>query len=69
MLMMHDPEVHFHILPRYAIDQNFEGRIFKDIGWPGMPNLKSSDIPDGPPQNEVDKQTFQKLVGTIKSAI
>lgn len=39
-LMMVDPQVHFHVLPRYAADQTFEGMTFRDHGWPGVPDLK-----------------------------
>lgn len=35
MLRMKDPEVHFHIIPRYAEDKVFEGRVYKDENWPG----------------------------------
>jgi diadenosine tetraphosphate (Ap4A) HIT family hydrolase len=46
-LMMVDPQVHFHVIPRYANDQEFEGVVFKDPAWPGPPDLKSStDIAD-----------------------
>jgi diadenosine tetraphosphate (Ap4A) HIT family hydrolase len=39
MLMMVDPDVHFHVLPRYAQPQVFAGMEFVDAGWPGVPNL------------------------------
>ena len=46
-LMMVDPQVHFHVLPRYAKDQVFEGIVFKDLAWPGPPDLKTTiDISD-----------------------
>lgn len=41
-LMMVDPQVHFHVLPRYAQEQIFEGIVFKDLAWPGPPDLKST---------------------------
>jgi diadenosine tetraphosphate (Ap4A) HIT family hydrolase len=41
-LMMVDPQVHFHVLPRYAEEQVFEGIVFTDPAWPGPPDLKSS---------------------------
>ncbi len=41
-LMMVDPHVHFHVLPRYASDQVFDGVTFTDKGWPGVPDLKLS---------------------------
>lgn len=46
MLMMADPHVHFHILPRYAEAQDFEGRRFEDLGWPGPPDLKGGIAAD-----------------------
>lgn len=39
MLMMVDPQVHFHVLPRYDRDQTFADIVFPDSGWPGPPNL------------------------------
>ena len=39
MLMMVDPDVHFHVLPRYATAQDFAGVSFADPGWPALPNL------------------------------
>lgn len=40
MLMMVDPDVHFHVLPRYASPKSFAGTSFADEGWPGPPDLK-----------------------------
>jgi diadenosine tetraphosphate (Ap4A) HIT family hydrolase len=42
MLMMVDPNVHFHVIPRYTDPRNFEGALFPDSGWPGPPDLKSA---------------------------
>lgn len=42
MLMMVDPHVHFHVLPRYASPQPFAGTTCADAGWPGPPDLKSA---------------------------
>ncbi|MDT8406938.1 MAG: HIT family protein [Methylococcales bacterium] len=39
MLMMVDPDVHFHVLPRYAKPRDFAGYHFVDAGWPGPPAL------------------------------
>ncbi|MBW7835779.1 MAG: HIT family protein [Sphingomonadales bacterium] len=39
MLMMVDPQVHFHVLPRYRGPRTFAGRTFSDPAWPGPPNL------------------------------
>jgi diadenosine tetraphosphate (Ap4A) HIT family hydrolase len=41
-LMMVDPHVHFHVLPRYASAQTFDAIVFSDPGWPTMPDLKSA---------------------------
>ncbi|MGB5093383.1 MAG: HIT family protein [Parvibaculum sp.] len=39
MLMMVDPDVHFHVIPRYSILRIFEEIEFNDAGWPGPPAL------------------------------
>ena len=39
MLMMVDPDVHFHVLPRYEQTQEFAGVSFADTGWPALPKL------------------------------
>ena len=39
MLMMVDPHVHFHVLPRYGTTRDFAGLTFADAGWPAAPNL------------------------------
>ena len=53
MLMMVDPQVHFHVLPRHDADRIFEGTIFRDSGWPGPPDLSYAP--------ELDQAAFQKL--------
>ena len=42
MLMMVDPHVHFHVIPRYEGEREFEGTRFPDSGWPGLPRLDQS---------------------------
>ena len=39
MLMMVDPNVHFHVIPRYAEPRSWDGVEFPDAGWPGPPQL------------------------------
>jgi len=39
MLMMVDPNVHFHVVPRYATARCWHGIEFVDAGWPGPPQL------------------------------
>lgn len=41
MLMMVDPDVHFHVIPRYDGAREHGGRTFTDAGWPGPPALAS----------------------------
>ena len=48
MLMMVDPHVHFHVLPRYAQPREFEGTSYVDAGWPGPPALDVAVTPDAP---------------------
>jgi diadenosine tetraphosphate (Ap4A) HIT family hydrolase len=58
MLMMVDPHVHFHVLPRYAVPQEFEGLRFEDSGWPGAPDLKSA--------TEVSEETRARLLHEVQ---
>jgi diadenosine tetraphosphate (Ap4A) HIT family hydrolase len=46
MLMMVDPDVHFHVIPRYAGARAFAGIDYPDSGWPGPPALEPSIVPD-----------------------
>ncbi len=39
MLMMVDPDVHFHVIPRYEGAREHAGLSFPDAGWPGPPAL------------------------------
>lgn len=39
MLMMVDPHVHFHVLPRYEGARTAAGLTAPDMGWPGQPDL------------------------------
>jgi diadenosine tetraphosphate (Ap4A) HIT family hydrolase len=39
MLMMVDPNVHFHVIPRYSETRGWNGLEFPDAGWPGPPAL------------------------------
>ena len=42
MLMMVDPDVHFHVLPRYDGTRSFAGRAFGDDAWPGPPDITAN---------------------------
>ena len=39
MLMMVDPHVHFHVLPRYEGERLGAGLTVVDAGWPAQPDL------------------------------
>ncbi len=39
MLMMVDPHVHFHVVPRYEGVREWNGHEFVDVGWPKVPDL------------------------------
>jgi diadenosine tetraphosphate (Ap4A) HIT family hydrolase len=43
MLMMVDPNVHFHVIPRYSEPRQWNGLEFPDAGWPGPPQLGSAN--------------------------
>lgn len=39
MLMMVDPHVHYHVIPRYSAPRTHDGAVFADHGWPKLPEL------------------------------
>ena len=47
MLMMVDPHVHFHVIPRYEGERAAQGLTVVDAGWPGQPDLTKTVQPDG----------------------
>jgi diadenosine tetraphosphate (Ap4A) HIT family hydrolase len=42
MLMMVDPNVHFHVVPRYSKAREWSGIEFPDFGWPSPPRLEAA---------------------------
>lgn len=44
MLMMVDPDVHFHVIPRYETVREFSAQEFIDQGWPGPPDLVNINV-------------------------
>ena len=46
MLMMVDPNPHFHVIPRYSELRRWKGIEFADEGWPRAPRLDSAIILD-----------------------
>ena len=59
MLMMIDPDVHFHVIPRYATTRQFKGKVFDDAGWAGPPDLS---LP-----NKTDAEMNAHILERIKS--
>ncbi|WP_342708015.1 HIT family protein [Nitrosomonas marina] len=59
MLMMVDPDVHFHVIPRYAQPSQFADMEFIDSGWPAAPNLGKV--------NETGERTNQLIIERIKT--
>jgi diadenosine tetraphosphate (Ap4A) HIT family hydrolase len=59
MLMMVDPHVHFHVIPRYEGTREYEGLIFPDKGWPGPPDLASAIA--------LDDSRKQRMVEALRS--
>jgi len=59
MLMMVDPVVHFHVLPRYSSDREFEGFTFKDFSWPKKPDL---DL-----MNKIDEDMLLKITLKLRN--
>jgi diadenosine tetraphosphate (Ap4A) HIT family hydrolase len=48
MLMMVDPHVHFHVIPRYDGERSHGPITIGDPGWPKMPSLGEAMILDAP---------------------
>ena len=58
MLMMVDPHVHFHVLPRYEGERSGAGLTVPDTGWPGQPDLGQAV--------KLDDAQVAKLAGWLK---
>jgi diadenosine tetraphosphate (Ap4A) HIT family hydrolase len=58
MLMMVDPHVHFHVIPRYEGAREWQGRTFADGGWPKVPDLGTAVALEG--------EAFDALVAWLK---
>ena len=61
MLMMVDPDVHFHVIPRYEGSRTFNGVAFPDAGWPGPPALDAAVT--------IDAATTAELSATLREAL
>lgn len=58
MLMMVDPDVHFHVIPRYAHVREFADKSFHDAGWPGIPDFSKINETD----SNINQQIIQHLI-------
>jgi diadenosine tetraphosphate (Ap4A) HIT family hydrolase len=58
MLMMVDPHVHFHVLPRYEGSRAAEGMEIADAGWPGVAALSEA--------HKLDSGEVERLVAWLK---
>jgi len=57
MLMMVDPNVHFHVIPRYAEPKSACGLTLPDPGWPALPQLGNA--------HQVSAEERDALIGHI----
>lgn len=53
MLMMNDPHVHYHVLPRYAEQRNMAGVHFVDAAWPAAPSIATVT-----PTSDIQRKTI-----------
>lgn len=59
ILMLVDPHVHFHIIPRHKKDIFFNQKKFKDFGYPKPPNFFK--------KNNINSKVFNKLKERIRN--
>lgn len=65
MLMMVDPDVHFHVIPRYAGARDFSGVAFPDTGWPGPPALEPAVVPEVPLRDALRERLVRAWPGAV----
>ncbi|HWI86319.1 MAG TPA: HIT family protein [Sphingomonas sp.] len=58
MLMMVDPNVHFHVIPRYEGGRGYDGIDVTDAGWPKMPALNEA--------RELNPEEIAKLIAWLR---
>ena len=56
MLMMVDPNVHFHVIPRYT-KIIYKEKEYADFGWPSKPDLDK--------KVEIEKNTMDDLISDL----
>lgn len=59
-LMMKDPIVHFHVLPRYDQAVQRYGQRWEDTDWPGPPTISAASTSD---------EVLHPLVTDLRSAV
>lgn len=59
MLMMVDPNVHFHVIPRYSERRTWRDIEFSDAGWPAPPRLDAAV--------KLDPEQLHRLTAEIAS--
>ncbi len=60
MLMMSDPQVHYHVIPRYAEPVALGDARFPDAGWPKQPVLGE--------RVELSDEQFRDVLARLKAA-
>lgn len=65
MLMMVDPHVHFHVIPRYEGERSACGVTVPDAGWPKLPELGEA-VTLAPEQVEALTAHFRGFWPTIR---
>jgi len=60
MLMMKDPHLHFHIIPRYAAPRMFAGIQWTDDDWPKSSHLVKAEVPQ-----EILQQIKKELIKNL----
>jgi diadenosine tetraphosphate (Ap4A) HIT family hydrolase len=59
MLMMVDPHVHLHVIPRYSVPRHWNGVEFADAGWPATPRLDIAVKLDSDQVSELAKEVAE----------
>jgi diadenosine tetraphosphate (Ap4A) HIT family hydrolase len=60
MLMMVDPNVHFHVVPRYEGTRSLNGIDYPDSAWPGPPDVKVT--------KDIEKEDMAALIAHFRGA-
>lgn len=61
-LMLVDPQVHFHVLPRYDGAREVGSRSFTDGSWPGPPDV-TAKLPLDPDEREEIRSRLAAALG------